>query len=52
MASDKREYDFSGRTRYDALMQIVRNRMTVRAFDPAYTVPREHYEMILEEQDS
>ena len=29
-------------------MEVVRNRMTVRAFDPAHTVPREHYEMILE----
>jgi len=29
-------------------MEVVRNRMTVRAFDPARTVPREHYEMILE----
>jgi nitroreductase len=43
-----REYDFSDRTEYDALMQVVRRRMTVRAFDPAYTVPHEHYEMILE----
>ena len=45
---EKRAYDFSDRTRYDALMQIVRNRMTVRAFDAGYTVPREHYELILE----
>ena len=36
------------RARYDALMDVVRSRMTVRAFDPAFTVPREHYEMILE----
>jgi nitroreductase len=36
------------RSRYDALMDVIRNRMTVRAFDPAHTVPREHYEMILE----
>jgi nitroreductase len=34
--------------RYDALMDVVRSRMTVRAFDASYTVPREHYEMILE----
>ena len=33
---------------YDALMDVVRNRMTVRAFDPSREVPREHYEMILE----
>jgi nitroreductase len=38
----------SDRSRYDALMQVVRSRMTVRAFDPAGAVPREHYEMILE----
>ena len=44
----KGQYDFSDRTRYDALMEVVRDRMTVRAFDPGYTVPREHYEMILE----
>lgn len=36
------------RGRYDALMEVVKSRMTVRAFDPARTVPREHYEMILE----
>jgi len=38
----------SDRSRYDALMEVVRSRMTVRAFDPASAVPREHYEMILE----
>ena len=36
------------RTRYDALMEVVRRRMTSRAFDPSYVVPREHYDMILE----
>ena len=41
-------YDFSDRTRYDAFMQVARNRLTTRAFDASYTVPREHYEMILE----
>ncbi len=44
----KGQYDFSDRTKYDALMEVVRYRMTVRAFDPGYTVPREHYEMILD----
>lgn len=34
--------------RYDALMDIVRNRMTVRAFDSSAPIPREHYERILE----
>ena len=36
------------RAGYDALMDVVRNRMTTRQFDPSYTVPREHYELILE----
>ncbi len=39
---------FSDLTRYNALMDVVRNRMTTRQFDPRYTVPREHYELILE----
>jgi 5,6-dimethylbenzimidazole synthase len=38
----------SGQARYDALMEVVRSRMTVRAFDPAQPVPREHVELILE----
>jgi 5,6-dimethylbenzimidazole synthase len=41
-------YDFSDRSRYDALMRIIENRMTTRAFDRHYVVPREHYDMILE----
>lgn len=41
-------HDFNDRSRYDALMEVVRLRTTVRAFDPAYTMPREHIEMILE----
>jgi 5,6-dimethylbenzimidazole synthase len=36
------------RSRYDALMEVVKSRMTVRAFDPSFSVPREHYELILE----
>jgi 5,6-dimethylbenzimidazole synthase len=39
---------FDQRARYDALMDVVRNRMTVRQFDPDYVVPREHFELILE----
>jgi len=39
---------FDQRARYDALMDVVRSRMTTRQFDPSYTVPREHYELILE----
>lgn len=33
---------------YAALMDIVRERKTSRAFDPAFEVPRAHYDMILE----
>jgi len=39
---------FDQRARYNALMEVVCNRMTPRQFDPAYVVPREHYELILE----
>lgn len=34
--------------RYEALMEIVRNRLTSRAFRPDIAVPREHIEMVLE----
>ncbi len=34
--------------RYDMLMDIVRNRLTTRAFRPDIAVPREHIEMVLE----
>jgi len=40
--------DYDRRDRYQALLEVVRNRMTTRQFDPAYTVPREHYDLILE----
>lgn len=33
---------------YDALLEVAKSRMTVRAFDPSFVVPREHYERILE----
>ncbi|MGH8720584.1 MAG: nitroreductase family protein [Burkholderiales bacterium] len=36
------------RGRYDALLEVAKSRMTVRAFDQSFVVPREHYEMILE----
>ncbi len=36
------------RRRYDELMQVVRNRVTVRKFDPEYRVPDEHFELILD----
>src|SRR2546428_2044719 len=38
---------FNNVARYQALMDVVRTRMTNRAFAP-YTVPREHFEWILE----
>jgi 5,6-dimethylbenzimidazole synthase len=34
--------------RYEALMEVVRNRLTTRAFRPDIVVPREHMEMVLE----
>src|SRR5215467_4961065 len=34
--------------RYDALMDVVRGRLTSRAFKPEVTIPREHMEMVLE----
>src|SRR5437763_12369205 len=39
---------FNNVVRYEALMDVVRNRMTNREFVSDYAVPREHYEMILE----
>ena len=39
---------YDRRARYEALMEVVRARMTTRQFDPSYVVPREHYELILE----
>jgi 5,6-dimethylbenzimidazole synthase len=47
-AAARSAHDFSDQTQYDALMQVVRERITTRAFDSSYVVPREHYEMILE----
>ena len=39
---------FSQIERYDALMDVVKSRMTNRAFVPDFVVPKEHFEMILE----
>jgi 5,6-dimethylbenzimidazole synthase len=47
-AASAAKYDFTDRTKYDALMDVIRTRITTRAFDPGYAVPREHYDMILE----
>ncbi len=35
-------------SRYDALMQVIRNRVTVRKFDPDYVVPERHFELIID----
>lgn len=35
-------------SRYNALMQVIRNRVTVRKFDPDYVVPERHFELIME----
>lgn len=42
------QHDFSDRTRYDALMEVIKFRTTTRSFDPSYVVPRDHYELILD----
>lgn len=36
------------RDRYDPLIQVIRNRVTVRKFDETFIVPEEHYDLILE----
>jgi 5,6-dimethylbenzimidazole synthase len=35
-------------SRYDALMQVIRNRVTVRKFESDYIVPERHYDLIIE----
>src|ERR1700731_1781881 len=47
-SAGKVAHDFTDRTKYDALMEVVRNRLTTRAFDASYVMPKAHYEMILE----
>jgi len=39
---------FNQLDRYEALMDVVRNRLTNRAFDEQYEIPKNHYELILE----
>ena len=39
---------FNQTARYEQLLEIMKGRMTSRQFDPAYVVPDEHYDMILE----
>lgn len=51
MKAQEQEIDLpsiGSRERYDALMQVIRNRVTVRAFDPDFVVPDEHYDLILD----
>ena len=36
------------RERCEALLEIMRNRLTTRQFDPGHVVPREYYDLILE----
>ena len=36
------------RERYDVLMKVIRNRVTVRKFDKDFKVPEEHFDLILE----
>ena len=40
--------EIGDQSRYDALMQVIRNRVTVRKFQQDYTVPGDHYDLILE----
>lgn len=40
--------DAQNMERYEQFMDVVRNRVTTRAFDTTYEVPKEHYELILE----
>ena len=47
MPADTARANFNNVARYEALMDVARNRMTNRVFAP-WEVPREHFEMILE----
>lgn len=40
--------DLGDRERYDAFMDVVRSRITTRAFQPDCVVPREHFELIVD----
>lgn len=40
--------EIGDRSRYDALMQVIRNRVTVRKFKADYIVPDDHFDLILE----
>lgn len=40
--------DAEAMQRYGQLMNVVRNRVTTRAFEPGFEVPRKHYELIVD----
>ncbi|MCH8301552.1 MAG: nitroreductase family protein, partial [Proteobacteria bacterium] len=40
--------NIGSRQLYDHFIDIARNRITTRQFDPEYEMPKEHYEMVLE----
>jgi 5,6-dimethylbenzimidazole synthase len=40
--------DAASLARYEQLMEVVRNRVTTRAFDSSFVVPKDHYELILD----
>lgn len=47
-ANNKTKPVIGNRELYDHFMKIAVNRITTRQFDPAYEMPDEHYEMVLE----
>jgi nitroreductase len=48
VADERLTLEPGSRERYDGFMEVVRTRITTRAFRPDYVVPREHFELILE----
>jgi nitroreductase len=48
VASETVALEPGSRERYDGLMEIVRTRITTRAFRADYVVPREHFELIVD----
>jgi hypothetical protein len=41
-AAGETAHRYIDRSKYAALMEIVQNRLTTRAFDASYAMPREH----------
>ena len=48
VSSDIAPFEVGDRVRYDAFMEVVRNRITTRAFQADYVVPREHVELVVD----